>query len=260
MLVTRERQILCGKDYKEVDIIKAFTNKKLNGRGKKKELSSPKQKNLNDKRAWRYLCQLINTNFADMSDYLLHLTFKEEFLPSSVEEGEALVKNYMRRLNYRLRKAGKENCKYIIIPSVTSSKTGEIVRLHFHIILSCDLERAEILGQWKYGRKNLNELQGEEDKYQKLCEYLKKNFKSGRRWISSLNLKKPEEKMPNDMKYTGRQIEKIAKAPVDIDFWERKYPGWTLISCDDAYQVEYNEFTGWSIYLKLRRKVQRVKL
>lgn len=254
MLVTREKQILCGNNYKEVDIIKAFTNKKLCGRGKKKEVTSPCQKNLNDKRAWRYLGQLINTNFEDMTDYLLHLTFSEENLPATIEEGENIVKNYMRRLNYRLKKAGKGNCKYIIIPSVTSSKTGEMVRLHFHIVLSCALERKEILSQWSYGRKNLNELQGEDDKYQKLCEYLKKNFKSGRRWISSLNLKKPMMKAPNDNKYTARQVEKIAKAPVDIEFWEKKYPGWTLINSDSAYSVEYNELTGWSIYLKLRRK------
>ncbi len=254
MLVTREKQIICGEEYKEVDIINAFTNKKFNGRGPKKELSSPKQKNLNDKNAWRYLCQLINTNFKDFYDFLLHLTFDEEHLPATMDEAISLVKNYMRRLNYRLKKMGKENCKYIIIPTDTSSKDGAIVRIHFHIVLSCDLPREVILKQWSFGRKNLNELQGEKDKYQKLCEYLKKNVRSGRRWISSLNLKKPMMKVPNDNKYTARQVERIAKAPLDIEFWEKKYPGWTLINSDSAYIAEYNDLTGWSIYLKLRRK------
>ncbi len=254
MLVTREKQIICGKDYKEVDIIKAFTNKKLNGRGKKKAVTAPKQQRMNDKNARRYLLQLINTNFVDFRDWLLHLTYEEGKLPRTVEEAERNCKNFLRRLNYLCKKKGLPKCKYISITSDTSTKSGELVRVHHHIVLSCELSRAEILSLWNFGRKNLNELQGEGDKFAKLCEYLKKNCRSGRRWTSSLNLKKPLQTVPNDTKYTAREVEKIAKAPIDISYWERKYPGWTLTDADDAYTVTYNDFTGWNIYLKLRRK------
>ena len=163
------------------------------------------------------------------------------------------VKNYIRRINYLCKKRGLPNCKYICVTSDTSSKSGKLVRVHHHIILSCELSREEILSMWNYGRININELQGEKDKFHKLCEYLKKNTRSGRRWISSLNLKKPLRTVPNDNKYTSREIEKLAKAPLNIKYWERKYPGWTLINTDDAYIAEYNELTGWSIYLKLMR-------
>ena len=55
-------------------------------------------------------------------------------------------------------------------------------------------------------------------------------------------------------RWNHKQIEKIAKEQPGREFWERKYPGWTLT--DNVYGVtyEYNDFTGWSIYLKLRKK------
>lgn len=259
MLVQREKQIICGNDYKEVDIIKAFTNKKMRGRGKRKEATAPKQKKLNDKNSRRYFLQLINSNFEDFKDWLLHLTYDNEHFPHSVEEAERTVRNFIRRLNYLCKKKGVPNCKYICVTSDTSTKTGKLVRVHHHIILSCELSRAEILSLWNYGRKNLNEIQGEGDKFSKLCEYLRKNTRGGRRWTSSINLKKPMQTVPNDFKYSAREIEKIAKAPLDKAYWERKYKGWELIQADDAYEATYNEITGWSIYLKLRRKKDKIK-
>ena len=253
MLVQREKQIICGKEYKEVDIIKAFTNKKMSGRGKKRAVSSPKQQKLNDKNSRRYFVQLINANFVDFRDNLVHLTYEDGKIPKTIEEAERNARNFIRRINYILKKKNKGNCKYICVTSDTSSKSGKLVRVHHHIILSCELSREEILSMWNYGRININELQGEKDKFHKLCEYLKKNTRSGRRWISSLNLKKPLRTVPNDNKYTSREIEKLAKAPLNIKYWERKYPGWTLINTEDAYIAEYNELTGWSIYLKLMR-------
>ena len=38
------------------------------------------------------------------------------------------------------------------------------------------------------------------------------------------------------------------------EFWEKKYPGWTLTDDDYGVQYEYNDFTGWAVYLKLRKK------
>ena len=257
MIVTREKQILCGSDYKEVDIIRCATNKRFCGRGKRKALSSPAQKSLNDKKSKRYLLQLINTNFKDFRDSLCHLTYREENLPETLEEAEKRVKNFIRRINYVLKKMGADKCKYIIITTETSTKTGQLARVHHHVIISCSLTRDEIFLMWKEGRRNIDPLQGEGDKYNSLVEYLRKNAgsKEGKKkWISSKGLLKPMEKVPNDNRYTARQVEKIAKGPVDREYWERKYPGWTLINSGNAYSAEYNELTGWNIYLKLRRK------
>jgi hypothetical protein len=258
MIVTREKQIICGNDYKEVDIIKCVANKKLCGRGKKKALSSPAQKSLNDKKSMRYLTQLINANFKDYRDYLCHLTYKDDALPETVEEAEKRVRNFIRRINYELKKRGEAKCKYIVITTETSSKTGELTRVHHHMIISCELTKDEIFMMWQEGRRNIDPLQGEEDKYNALVEYLRKNAGSRngkKKWISSRGLLTPMEKVPNDNKYTARQVEKIAKMPLDREEWERKYPGWTLINSDSAYSAEYNELTGWNIYLKLRRKL-----
>ena len=56
----REKKTDCG-DYREVDVIPRTDNaeKAVKGkRGKKKKVTEPKQKDLNDKNARRYLVQL----------------------------------------------------------------------------------------------------------------------------------------------------------------------------------------------------------
>ena len=252
MNVQREKQTFCGAEYKEIDIYTANTNKAM-GRSPRRCATPPKQQNLNDKNARRYLVQLINTNFRDNTDYLLHLTYDNNNLPATIEEAERNCRNFIRRLNYLLQKQAKENCRYIIVTSDTSTKTGKPIRIHHHIILSCDLSEKEILKNWNYGRRNLNELQGREDKYNKLVEYLKKNTGGKKRWVSSRGLKKPKVQT-NDRKFTRRQIEKIAKAPPDLELWERIYKGWELIKSENAFECTYNDLMGWHISLKLMKK------
>lgn len=61
----REKKTDCG-DYREVDIIPRTNHaeKAVKGRrGKKKKVTEPKQRDLNDKNAKRYLVQLGNGNF-----------------------------------------------------------------------------------------------------------------------------------------------------------------------------------------------------
>lgn len=67
------------------------------------------------------------------------------------------------------------------------------------------------------------------------------------------NLERPYSRT-NDGKYNRRQIEKWAKEHPPREFWEKKYPGWTLTDDDYGVQYEYNDFTGWAVYLKLRKK------
>ena len=73
----REKKIFCGDHYREVDIF-PYTDaqKSTSGRGKRSKKikeSPPKQKNLNDKNARRYLVQIGELNFGADPD-ALHVT------------------------------------------------------------------------------------------------------------------------------------------------------------------------------------------
>ena len=105
----------------------------------------------------------------------------------------------------------------------------------------------------KIGFCNADRLQADENGIAALCTYLVKQGCGKKRWNSSHNLERPYSRT-NDGKYNRRQIEKWAKEHPPREFWEKKYPGWTLTDDDYGVQYEYNDFTGWAVYLKLRKK------
>lgn len=261
----REKKIYCGKNYLEVDIYPyTYFKKGKNGkRSKKVKESKPKQNNLNDKNARRYFAQLVQANF-NKHDLHVTATYKDKFLPSTLEEGEKEVINFLRRISYRRKKEGLEPLKYILVTEYsTEEDEGDVVRIHHHMIINGGLDRDEIEKLWskrkkkgesegeKIGYINADRLQTEDNGLEALCKYLTKYPKKKKRWSSSKNLIKPISRI-NDCKYGKRQIERIAKNTPDKNYWEKKYKGWVVI--EEAIKVQYNEHTGWSIYLKMFRK------
>jgi len=74
----REKKIDCA-EYREVDIIprtEAAEQASRGKRGKKRKVNAPKQKDLNDKNAKRYLVQLGNGNF-HIGDLHTSCTYRE---------------------------------------------------------------------------------------------------------------------------------------------------------------------------------------
>ena len=98
----REKKVDC-QNYREVDVIPRTDNaeKAVRGkRGKRKKVTEPKQKDLNDKNARRYLVQLGNGNF-HIGDLHVSGTYDDDHLPATVEEAERIAVNYLRRVAYR---------------------------------------------------------------------------------------------------------------------------------------------------------------
>lgn len=262
----REKKVYCGKKYLEVDIYPyTYNQEEVNRRGKrsrKVKLTEPKQRNLNEKNAKRYFIQFVNTNFGE-GDIHLTLTYKTKYLPVTVEDGEREVRNYLRRLKREIGKEGLEFRYVLVTESVTAKDSTVVVRLHHHIIMNAGLDRDKIEGLWSKGRgkskesigyANADRLQTDENGAEALCRYLTKFANRKKRWSSSKNLKKPESRT-NDFKYSRREVDKIIKNPFDLEYWENKYRGYTLCDKGDySIKTEYNELTGWAIYLKLRRK------
>ncbi|WP_242872325.1 rolling circle replication-associated protein [Clostridium coskatii] len=261
----REKKIYCGDKYMEVDIFPYSKMQKEISKGKrskKRKESAPKQKNLNDKNSRRYFTQLVNSNFG-LGDYHVTATYKDEFLPETLEDAEREVTNYLRRINYRREKEGLIPLEYILVTEYNTEENGEKpIRIHHHIIINGGLNRDTIEDLWSRRRKkgekkgesigfiNVDRLQPDENGVSALCRYLTKRPCSKKRWTSSHNLKKPWYRN-NDHKYRRREIEKICKSIPDSYYWEKKYPGWKLANNDYSLKAVYNDITGWSIYLKM---------
>lgn len=261
----REKKIYCGQ-YMEVDIYQLTDEQhryfKSGKRSKKRKVSAPKQRNLNEKNAKRYLTQLANSNFKD-DDLHVTATYSELYLPNSVDEAEKNVTNYIRKINYRRKRRGLDNAKYIIVSEYGFGKNGgdKLTRIHHHIIMDKGLSRDELEDLWsKYSRKessklgyvNADRLQTNGNGLEALCKYLTKNPNGKKRWRSSQNLIKPTYRT-NDHKYTRRQLLKIASECQDREYWQKKYKGYQVVNNSNAIKAEYNDLTGWSLYLKLKK-------
>lgn len=264
----REKKIYCG-DYLETDIFSYTGNQedvhRRGRRSKKQKETEPKQKNLNDKNARRYLTQLANTNFKE-NDLHVTATYKDKYLPESIEEAEKEAINFLRRISYRRKKDGLPALKYILITECTTKKdTEKPIRIHHHILINGGLDRDVVESLWckrkkkgedkgeRIGIINATNLQPDENGIVGLALYLTKNPGKKKRWSSSQNLEKPWSRT-NDFKYSKKEIEQIVKNPPNIEYWEKKYKGYTLTDKDYGMRCEYNEFTGWSIYLRLKKK------
>lgn len=261
-------------------------------RSKKQVESTQKQIEWNDINAKRRFLQLVNTNFT-AQDVHVTLTYKSENLPPSLADAERELHNFLRRVVYCREKSGLPPLKYINIPVCVYKKDGITpARIHHHVIMSGGLSRDEIEDLWRKRRKkgqkkgdkigyaNADRLQPEESGFVALCEYLAKQAGGKKRWIPSKNLEKPEKEITdpdspprtaaskfsasanlqkpwsrtNDHRFSKKEVEKIATAPLDVKYWEKRYPGYTLISGGYGYQAVYSEARGWCLYLKLRRK------
>ena len=93
-----------------------------------------------------------------------------------------------------------------------------------------------------------------ENRIATLCTYPVKHADMKKRWSSSHNLKGPSSRV-SDGKYNRWQIKKWVKERPGNVFGEKKYPGWPLTGDDYGVQYEYNEQTGWPIYLKLMKLI-----
>ncbi|MEG2289946.1 MAG: hypothetical protein RSA29_02760 [Clostridium sp.] len=260
----RERRIYCGEKYCEVDIIPrtAMQEKVAKGkRAKRTKESAPKQNNINDKNARRYLVQTVNGNFGT-GDYHISATYKPKYMPETIEDAEKVVGNYLRRIAYAMKRKGTV-LKYVIVTEYIMSENEKPKNIHHHIVINSGLDRDEVEALWSMRRKkgekkgdgigiiNCDRLQAEGNGLEAIAKYITKRHgsKGKKRWSSSRNLIRPES-IKNDHKYRSkRKIEMIAKEN-DNSFWEKEYSDYKISEVEKVYY----EDTGWHIYLKMWKK------
>lgn len=233
----------------EVDIYPTFNVRHDMPRTKRGRESRPAQKNLNDKRARRYLNQLASANFGK-GDLWGTFTYRAGEEPESIEDAEKKFGNFIRRINRRRKRAGKENIKYIYVTEWEDGEKG--VRCHHHAILSGDVDRDEIEQLWYHGdRTETKRLAPDPDTHiAGLVHYITKDPKGKKRWKTSKGLKKPTI----TRSYSKFGKTKVRKMACDYTLLEselkKKYKNARFVDAK-VYQNEING--GFYIYARMVR-------
>lgn len=261
----REQRHVCGPCYQEVDLF-PITTRQHNAslRAKKSLASTLVQKNLNEKNARRYFTQKAHANFTE-GDRVAHLTYNNKHEPKTFEEAARQFSNFIGRVNHECKKRGMPPIKYM---GTTEKKGKRSIRFHHHVLIGVTLPNSELRRLWAVGRGERRErlggakideldFEGFGGTISDLCYYMTKDPEGRKRWTQSKGLKQPERPRPNDGKYTRAGIARIARERLDdYEYWRRKYPGWELVEPARSY---YNDFTGWSVYAKLRPTQPRAR-
>lgn len=235
----------------EADIYPVFRKRSEGPRTERRNSSRPAQRGLNDRRARRYLTNLLNANFGS-GDIWATFTYDEDHLPDSEEEAGNLFRNFIRRINRIRKKEGKQNIRYICV-----TEFGE-TRIHHHVVMEGNIDRDRIEALWKYGKRNqTRRISADPDTgISGIAAYITKQSKDPKRrkgrkrWTASRGLKKPQitkslsrigkrtaQRMAGDHEYLRARIEK-------------EYPGYRFIDAE-VYSNDING--GFYIYVRMTR-------
>jgi len=218
-------------------------------RQRKYQTTIPSKRMLNIKKAKRYLEALVHSNFGE-GDLLLGLSYDNKFLPEDEKAAKKLFANFMARVNYRQKKMGKENAKWVSV--IERGKNG---RIHHHVIIKCDLDRDTLEKLWKYGRANTKRLQPDSQKgLLPLIDYIAKEFKddgkpkSIRKWdCSKGNLTKPWDTVNDDPRMmSNKKFKLMEELPEDCEMMKKiielDNPGYEFIDLEKTQREETGEY------------------
>lgn len=226
-----------------------------------KAVQRERMEKLQGRNARKYFKRLADNNFGD-GDLWITLTYAQE--PESTEEAIKHMQRYIRNINNKRRRRGLPNAKYIYVTE-TTSEDGKIVRIHHHMLMDGMMEIGAVIETWKNGGRNeYRKIQTDENGIAGAAEYMAKpeadkhRKKHEKRWTSSRNLKKPEEKKHHQTR--AREINKMVQDHDYIKGYIEKaktrsgklrYEGYTYV---DADTPRYNAVNGsWYIHIKLRK-------
>lgn len=259
------KEIRAGEQF-EVEIypqFKSMDEVPPEGRSIKKD-NSRSQRNLNDKNARKYVERLINRNFGN-NDIWITLTLDDEHLPEDgdMDAATKIIQKWIRRVNYRRRKLGLENARYVYVIEYDPYAK---IRWHYHVVMDGEMDMDTVEKCWKQSSRNeVRRLQKDENGLSGLANYIvkeKHRLKSERRWNSSKgNLIDPDirvvhSKQPEKGKGCYKKIEKFVNTmvrdqdsiPEQMKLW---YPEYDFTNAD----VYYNDFNGmFYIHARMRKR------
>jgi hypothetical protein len=234
--------------------------------GKVKRDNSKAQNKLNDKKARQYLERLIGENFGD-GDLWITLTYRDSALPKDIEEATKNVAKFIKRINYKRKRMGLENCRYVYI---TEHNPESKIRFHHHLVMDGDMSMDEVERAWKMGSRNeVRRLKTDEHGLAGMAHYLTKEShraKCEKRWNASRGLRKPKmrivhSKQPEARRGTYKQIETYVDKMVENEDnvkeqMQKWYPEYDFTNS----AIYYNDFNGrFYIHARLRKKAKETQ-
>lgn len=240
----REQMHICGKDYDtasymEVDLYPVSARKhKAGARAKRKEASRMAMQTYNEHRAKRYHVQLVNTNFGK-GDLVWTGTYDDGHLPPPGDKAAADRDwtNYIKRLYRWCDKHGVARPKWVMATEYsTIDETGKVCgRHHHHAIIQRTegLTREALESLWNQGYTRCEYLDVDHGSVEGLVKYISKNKRCARSWRQSRGLEKPKTPRPNDTRWSRKRFEEASTVHIeDREYWEKAYPGYTLVRAE----------------------------
>ena len=245
---TKSRNIKSGTVLLEAQVYPSFDKPGEMPKTKQKRETRPSQSNLNDKNARRYLIRLANINFGK-GDIWATFGWDDEHKPDDMDQAQKDVRNFIRRINRRRKKAGLENIKYIYIIAA-----DEHTRPHFHILMTGDgVDRDELEELWgKCDRPNTRRIKPDDNFIiTGLATYISNNPHGTKRWCPSKNLEKPKEPDRSYSKFKRPKVEKMVRDHETLkEEMEKTYPGFKFLDAE----VKHNGVTAaFYIYARMVR-------
>lgn len=281
----REKKIYCGDTYMAVGVY-AVTEQEHRQRGKKRKESDKGQKSRNKQASMRKKQRKALANF-DEQGFFLTFTYEDGYLPEDMAACVQDVRNYKRRV-------AAAACRRFGVPAgavrlmLWAVRKGEAGRLHVHGFAQClgldaaqrrewremleDLWRRRIPGTREYepmGTANVDRLslkkvlgidgQGENGTLGYIYGHKE------RVCVETKNLTLPQEQVPNDSKWSRKQLRKgCSECAENAYWWEQHYPGWECVKMliydpGQLHESENARPDGWEAteqqaYLILRRR------
>lgn len=235
--IYRERKYKCG-EYLEVAVYPVYTTAK--GRRRKKKPTSEIQQRLNQRHATGILRRLLHTNF-NKNDLFVTLTFDDENLPVTVEDGQRIVQNFLRRAKRKYQIIGKD-LKYVYILEYGEKHH----RLHTHLVMSGGIGAEEITTLWGLGMVSADKLHFEKNGgLSALATYFTKGGNTAtdrityKRWVGSRNLEKPTV-TTRDGRLSHKKMRDLCLDKGDLEYLETEFRGYEMADtsvdvCEDIY-------------------------
>lgn len=259
----REKKILCGDEYMAVGIF-PITPAEHRGRRKKQKESSEGQKCRNKMASMRHRQRVVITNFTK-NGFFLTGTYEDLYLPEDIEACRRDVRNYLRRVIAATCKRFGVRRDAIRLMLVAVRK-GENGRLHMHGFAECkgldakdrrewremleDLWRRRIPGTNEYeplgtinvDRIDMGKLLGKDGTNGTLGYFY---AHKERIWVETATLRRPEVQMPNDTRWSRKQLRTACgEMANDAYWWGQRFPGWELQKCTVLEPGALNDAPG----------------
>ena len=169
-------KIISGRVVEKRDVLMEVTRTRK-PRGGRKGKSTIKQVERNERESVLALARFLNCNYRG-GDLFLTLKYSDGRLPADRAEAKRIAKNFIRRLARAYRKKHGKALIWALVTADRSSKTGDPVRLHHHVVLNA-MDWELIAANWPADEFSCRHLDDSGD-YTAVARYMVRNAGYGR--------------------------------------------------------------------------------